>query len=74
MYSSARTSSAPIIQYGAPWASASRHYEGKRCGHGFRTFEQYRLRVPLHAGGVSWPSRPRRPRIRTRAPYSNALS
>ena len=44
----------------------------KRCGHGFRTFEHYRLRVLLHAGGVTWPTRPRPPRIRTRAPYSNA--
>ncbi|MGH9022294.1 MAG: transposase [Acidimicrobiia bacterium] len=24
----------------------------KRCGHGFRRFEHYRLRVLLHAGGV----------------------
>jgi transposase len=40
------------------------------CGHGFRTFEHYRLRVLLHAGGVTWPSRPRPPRIRTRAHYS----
>ena len=44
----------------------------KRCGHGFRTFEHYRLRVLLHAGGVNWPSRPRPPRIRTAAPYSDA--
>ena len=43
----------------------------KRCGHGFRTFEHYRLRVLLHAGGVTWPARPRPPRIRTRSPYSN---
>jgi transposase len=28
----------------------------KRCGHGFRTFEHYRLRVLLHAGGVTCPS------------------
>jgi transposase len=42
------------------------------CGHGFRTFAQYRLRVLLHAGGVTWPQRPRPPRIRTRAPYSDA--
>ena len=34
----------------------------KRCGHGFRTFEHYRLRVLLHAGGVTWPARPRPPR------------
>ena len=44
----------------------------KRCGHGFKTFEHYRLRVLLHAGGVSWPNRPRPPRIRTRCPQSNA--
>ena len=44
----------------------------KRCGHGFRTFEHYRLRVLLHAGGVTWPTRPHPPRIRTRAPHSLA--
>jgi transposase len=44
----------------------------KRCGHGFRSFEHYRLRVLLYAGGVRWPSRPRPPRIRTRAPYAKA--
>jgi transposase len=44
----------------------------KRCGHGFRNFEHYRLRVLLHAGGVSWPSPPRPPRIRERSPYSVA--
>jgi transposase len=44
----------------------------KRCGHGFKRFEHYRLRVLLHAGGVDWPSRPRPPRIRTRSPQSNA--
>jgi transposase len=44
----------------------------KRCGHGFRSFEHYRLRVLLHAGGVTWPSRPRPPRIRTRSPHSFA--
>jgi transposase len=47
----------------------------KRCGHGFRSFEHYRLRVLLHAGGVTWPRRPSPPRIRThhrRAPHSNA--
>ena len=45
----------------------------KRCGQGFRQFEHYRLRVLLHAGGVSWPSRPCPPRIRTRrGPYSDA--
>ena len=44
----------------------------KRCGHGFRTFKHYRLRVLLHAGRVAWPSRPRPPRIRTAAPQSAA--
>ena len=40
----------------------------KRCGHGFRTFEHYRLRVLLHAGGVTWPAPP------TTAPDPNPLS
>jgi transposase len=44
----------------------------KRAGHGFRCFEHYRLRVLLHAGGITWPKRPSPPRIRTRHPYSNA--
>ena len=44
----------------------------QRCGHGFRRFEHYRLRVLLHTGGITWPARPRPPRIRTRAPYSDA--
>jgi transposase len=44
----------------------------KRCGHGFRSFDNYRLRVLLHTGGVTWPTRPSPPRIRTRAPHSNA--
>ena len=38
----------------------------KRCGHGFRRFDNYRLRVLLHTGGVAWPERPSPPRIRTR--------
>jgi transposase len=44
----------------------------KRCGFGMRRFEHYRLRVLLHAGGVTWPRRPSPPRIRTRSPHSNA--
>jgi len=44
----------------------------KRCGHGFRSFENYRLRVLLHAGGVTWPARPRPPRVRTGTPHPNA--
>lgn len=46
----------------------------KRCGHGFRSFDHYRLRVLLHAGGVTWPNRPTPPRIRTRSPHANAKS
>ncbi len=44
----------------------------KRAGRGFTRFEHYRLRVLLHAGGVTWPKRPSPPRIRTRSPRSNA--
>jgi transposase len=44
----------------------------KRCGHGFRTFEHYRLRVLLHTGGITWPARPQPPRIRSRSPRSFA--
>ena len=44
----------------------------KRAGRGFTCFEHYRLRVLLHAGGVTWPRRPSPPRIRIRAPHSNA--
>ena len=36
--------------------------KAKRCGHGFRSFEHYRLRVLPHAGGVTWPDRPCPPR------------
>ena len=38
----------------------------KRAGHGFRRFDNYRLRCLLHAGGITWPNRPSPPRIRTR--------
>jgi transposase len=44
----------------------------KRAGRGFTRFEHYRVRVLLHAGGVTWPSRPSPPRIRTRSPHFNA--
>ncbi len=43
----------------------------KRCGHGFRNFENYRLRL-LHAGGVSWPHRPSPPRLRARSTHADA--
>ena len=39
----------------------------KRAGHGFRRFDNYRLRVLLHTGGITWPERPSPPRIRTRS-------
>jgi transposase len=44
----------------------------KRCGHGFRSFENFRLRVLLHTGGVTWPTPASPPRIRTRSPHSDA--
>jgi len=44
----------------------------KRCGHGFRNFDNYRLRVLLHTGGVTWPSHPHPPRVRERSPHSDA--
>jgi len=44
----------------------------KRCGHGFRSWEHYRLRVLLHAGGITWPERKKPTRIRTRSPHSDA--
>jgi transposase len=44
----------------------------KRCGRGFRRFRHYRLRVLLHAGGVTWPKRPSPPQIRTRSPHADA--
>lgn len=30
----------------------------KRCGHGFRSFRNYRLRVLLHCGGIEWDAHP----------------
>ncbi len=44
----------------------------KRCGRGFRSFENYRLRVLLHAGGIRWPERATVPPLRPRAPHSDA--
>ena len=44
----------------------------KRCGHGYRSFENYRLRVLLHAGGIRWPERAIVPHLRSRPPHSNA--
>ncbi len=44
----------------------------KRCGHGFRSFENYRLRVLLHAGGIRWPERTAVPPLRSRSPQLDA--
>ncbi len=30
----------------------------KRCGHGFTSFTNYRLRVLLHCGGIKWKAHP----------------
>ncbi|MGO9299507.1 MAG: ISL3 family transposase [Acidimicrobiales bacterium] len=30
----------------------------KRCGHGFQSFRNYRLRVLLHCGGIKWHAHP----------------
>ncbi|HSH60329.1 MAG TPA: hypothetical protein VK988_11960 [Acidimicrobiales bacterium] len=44
----------------------------KRCGHGFRSFENYRLRVLLHAGGIAGRSGATVPPLRARAPQLDA--
>jgi transposase len=41
----------------------------KRAGRGFTNFEHYRLRVLLHAGGVTWPSPIRPPKLRSLTPH-----
>lgn len=43
----------------------------KRCGHGFKRFQHYRLRVLLHTGGIDW-NTPSPPTLRPRTPHSNA--
>ncbi len=30
----------------------------KRCGHGFKNFDNYRLRVLLRCGGIKWDAHP----------------
>ena len=42
----------------------------KRAGRGFTCFDHYRLRVLLHAGGVTWPRRPSPPRIEPGSSHS----
>ncbi|MGH9029566.1 MAG: ISL3 family transposase [Acidimicrobiales bacterium] len=39
----------------------------KRCGHGFKSFRNYRLRVLLHCGGIKWKAHPART-MRARSP------
>ena len=41
----------------------------KRAGRGFTNFDHYRLRVLLHAGGVTWPNPIKPPKIDVIAPH-----
>jgi len=41
----------------------------KRAGRGFANFDHYRLRVLLNAGGVTWPTTIRPPRIGSARPH-----
>jgi transposase len=41
----------------------------KRAGRGFTNFDHYKLRVLLHAGGVTWPAPIRPPRITSTRPH-----
>ncbi|MQB01277.1 MAG: hypothetical protein GEU78_13460 [Actinobacteria bacterium] len=41
----------------------------KRIGHGFRNLRNYRLRLLLHCGGITWQDQPAA-RLRTRRPIS----
>lgn len=41
----------------------------KRAGRGFTNFGHYRLRVLLHAGGVTWPAPICPPRITSTRPH-----
>ena len=41
----------------------------KRAGRGFTNFEHYRLRVLLHAGGVTWPTTICPPRATSTRPH-----
>jgi transposase len=41
----------------------------KRAGRGFTNFEHYKLRVLLHAGGVTWPKPIKPPKIGSCAPH-----
>jgi transposase len=41
----------------------------KRAGRGFKTFTNYRLRVLLYAGGVTWPATIQAPRLSLTRPH-----
>jgi transposase len=41
----------------------------KRAGRGFTNFDHYRLRVLLHAGGVTWPRPIKPPKMASSAPH-----
>ena len=41
----------------------------KRAGRGFTNFDHYRLRVLLHAGGVTWPSPIKPPKVTSSVPH-----
>lgn len=46
----------------------------KRAGRGFTRFDHYHLRVLLYAGGVTWPTQIRPPRITSTRPHSSRKS
>ncbi len=49
-----------VVDHALPTAPLlGREEPVKRCGHGYRSFDNYRLRVLLHAGGIRWPERAR---------------
>jgi transposase len=41
----------------------------KRAGRGFKTFRNYRLRVLLYAGGVTWPAAIQSPKLSRTRPH-----
>lgn len=51
---------------------AHREKRSVRMGFDDRSFENHRLRVLLHAGGIRWPERATVPPLRIRSPQSDA--
>lgn len=49
------------------WCQQRAHQGSQSVGN-----DNYRRRVLLHGGGVTWPDRPRPPRLRVRSPYLDA--